>query len=269
MANVLTMNNVEINQMPQLQFISSKSLTSGVAYQRVINHKRVQDIVKKFNVHKLGTIKVSFRDGKYHVYDGQHRLMILKIINNSKECMVPCEVHYGLTYEDEARLFAEQYEGATRVDIIYQMGALVEAKDEKITDIKHAVEKVGLELSFSKSKGDNKIIAVSKIKKIYDELHEDGLTKILTLIKGSWEGISSSLDKHILGGMHLFVKVYKDEINDRIFIKNLSKIQPLMIKRIGDSDISAKGDLKYAKTILDYYNKGQTIKTKLEYKFKG
>ena len=153
MANVLTMNNVEINQMPQLQFISSKSLTSGVAYQRVINHKRVQDIVKKFNVHKLGTIKVSFRDGKYHVYDGQHRLMILKIINNSKECMVPCEVHYGLTYEDEARLFAEQYEGATRVDIIYQMGALVEAKMKKLPTLNMLLKRLVWNYLFLNQKG--------------------------------------------------------------------------------------------------------------------
>ena len=107
------------------------------------------------------------------------------------------------------------------------------------------------------------------VKKMYDELHEEGMIRSLSLIKETWDGISSSFDKHILGGMHMFLKTYSEEINDKIFVKNLSKVQPLMIKRVGDSDISAKGDLKYAKAIFDYYNKGQTVKTKLEYKFRG
>jgi hypothetical protein len=270
-SNVLKMNkNLEVgNQLPQLQFILSKNLSSGVAYQRVIDHQKVQKIVKEFNPHKLGIIKVSYRDGQYHVYDGQHRLMALKIINNNKDCMIPCEIHYGLTYEDEARLFAEQYDGATKVDIIYQMGALYEAKDEEVITLKEIVESAGLELSFSKAKGNNRIIAVSQVRKMYKELYKDGLYESLNLIKQTWDGVSSSLDKHILGGMRVFYKIYRPEVNERIFIKNLSKIQPMMIKRIGDSDISARGDLKYAKVILDYYNKGQTVKTRLDYKFKG
>jgi hypothetical protein len=268
-SNVVKFNEMNLGTTVQVQPISTKNLTSGAKYQRTIDHKKVEKIVSTYDPHKVGVIKVSYRDDNYWVYDGQHRLMALKTINHGKDCMVLCEVHYGLTYEDEARLFAEQYDGATKVDIVYQMGALLEAKDEDVVKIKDIVESTGLQIPFTKSKGNDKIVAVSKIRTIYKDLQEDGLRRILTLIKQTWNGTSSSLDKYVLGGMHQFLKTYKTEISDITFIKNLSKIEPLMIKRVGDSDMSAKGDLKYAKVILDYYNKGLTSKSRLEYNFKG
>lgn len=259
---------VENDFIVDVQYINTENLVSNSKYQRDIDRKKVEFIVSNFNPHKIGVIKVSYRDGKYHVYDGQHRLFAIKAINKGGNCIVPCEVHYNLTYADEARLFAQQYDGATKVDIVYQTRALFEAGDETIVKIKELLESVGLELSFSKSKQDRKIIAISKLRKIYNDLNKEEFSKLFTLIKGAWKGTSTSLDTEILGGMWLFYKTYKNEISEKIFIKNLSKVEPILIKRIGRADFSAKGDLKFAKVIWDKYNTNQA-KNRLDYKFKG
>lgn len=270
MSNVVKItSNKGIGVSVQNQLLNTKNLTSGAGYQRPVDSKRVERIISQFNEHKVNPIKVSFRDGRYWVYDGQHTLTVLKAMNKGEDCMVWCEVHFGLTYEDEAKLFAEQYDGSTKVDINYKMNALYEAGDPVVVDMKVKAESAGLTMNFTKGKGDNKLIAVGKLHNIYKSMGAESYRKILCLIKQAWAGQSTSLDKEILGGVAMFVDVYGEIFSEDVFVKNLRKVLPLEIKRKGDSDISAKGDLKYAKQILEAYNHGLTKKNRLDYIFKG
>lgn len=253
----------------KMELLNTKVLTSGAAYQRPIEPIKVQNIVSNFDQHKVNPIKVSLREGKYWVYDGQHTLAGLKAVNKGEDCLVWCEVHFGLTYEDEARLFAEQNDGSSKVDIAYKMKALVEAGNEEVLKIVEIVNYTGLELNFEKYKGVNKIIAIKKVRDIYKKLGGDGLKRVLYLIKQTWDGETSSLDNDILGGVALFCRTYKDKFDDNLFIKQLSKVLPIDIKRKGKSDISARGDLRFAKQILDIYNTCLRQKNRLDYEFKG
>ena len=88
--------------------INSKSIISEPSYQRMVDFSRVKKIVSNFNPNLVNPIKVSFRDGKYYVFDGQHTLKALVAKNNNRDLMVECKVYYGMTLEDEAKLFAEQ-----------------------------------------------------------------------------------------------------------------------------------------------------------------
>jgi hypothetical protein len=72
----------------------------------------------------------------------------------------------------------------------------------------------------------------------------------------------------MLGGMYLFYKTYKNIFDASMFEKSLSKVEPIVIKRRGDADISTNGDLRYAKVLLDYYNKHLRT-NRLDYRFKG
>lgn len=261
--------NEEINKNVINMELSTKLLTSGIVYQRPIDSKKVKKIMNRFDIHRFGSIKVSYRDNKYWVFDGQHRLAAIKAINNGNDCVVPCEVHNGLTYEDEAKLFATQYDNSSPVHICYKMKALYESKDEEIFSMINIVENCDLKVSFDRNKKDNKITAVRKLLQIYRELKTEGFQRVLNLIRNTWEGKPSSLEKEILGGVYMFVKTYGKIADDECFIKNLKKIDPIIIKRNGDSDFSAKKDIKYAKQIWDYYNKGLSSRNKLDYKFKG
>lgn len=265
-------NNVKKNKKEnsvkiQLMTLSTAQIKSNTDYQRDIDTKKVAKIVSNFDEHKLGVIKVSYRDGRYYVFDGQHRLAAVKLLNAGKDTMIKCEVHYGLTYADEARLFAEQYDGATKVDVLCRYKALYESGDSKVIKLKQIVEDCGFKLDFKKMKGDNRFVCVAALNTMYNKIGEEKMRKCLDLIKKTWNGESTSLDKEIIAGMTILYSLYGDDIQEKVFIRKLKGVEPIVLKRKGKSDLLTKGDTRYAKAIFMEYN-SNLRSNRLEYKFK-
>jgi len=71
-------------EMTQIMNLNTKDLISSQSYQRDVDQKRVSYIVTNYDPHKFGIIKVSFRDGKYYVFDGQHRIAAFKVLNGDQ-----------------------------------------------------------------------------------------------------------------------------------------------------------------------------------------
>lgn len=265
-------NNVRKNKKEnsvkiQLMTLSTAQIKSNTDYQRDIDTKKVAKIVSNFDEHKIGVIKVSYRDGRYYVFDGQHRLAAVKLLNAGKDTMIKCEVHYGLTYADEARLFAEQYDGATKVDVLCRYKALYESGDSKVIKLKQIVEDCGFKLDFKRMKGDNRFVCVASLNTMYNKLGEEKMRKCLGLIKKTWNGESTSLDKEIIAGMTILYSLYGDDIQEKVFIRKLKGVEPIVLKRKGKSDLLTKGDTRYAKAIFIEYN-ANLRSNRLEYKFK-
>lgn len=270
----LALNNVvDITDEPagtiKTMKLNTSVLNSTQPYQRDLDQKKIAVIVSNFNIHKFGIIKVSYRDGVYYVYDGQHRLAAIKTKNGGRDCLVECEVHYGLTYEDEARLFAEQYDGATKVDIVYKWRAMYEGRLQPVYEIVNSCKRIGIDINFSKSKTNNRIICLGELQKMWNKLKAEDTLKAISLIKETWNGDMNSFNKSIVAGMKEFYAIYKDEINEQTFVKQLRRIEPAKIEALGNSDMITRGDLKYAKVIWDVYNRNLRENNRLDYKFKG
>lgn len=77
-------------------------------YQRIPDMDRVKDIASKFDWNLVNPVKVSFRDGAYWNFDGDHTVLACKEHNGGKDLSVWCKVYHGMTYEDEAYYFAMQ-----------------------------------------------------------------------------------------------------------------------------------------------------------------
>lgn len=249
--------------------LNTSVLNSGLRYQRDIDPKKIATIISNFDKHKFGVPKVSFRDGQYNVYDGQHRVTAIKTKNGGRDCLIECEVHYGLTYEDEARLFAEQYDGTTKVDIVYKWKAMYEGRLQPVYDIVNSCKRIGIDINFSKSKANNRIICLGELQKMWNKLKAEDTLKTISLIKETWNGDMNSYNKSIVAGMKEFYAIYKDEINEQTFIKQLKRVEPAKIEALGNSDMITRGDLKYAKVIWDVYNRNLRENNRLDYKFKG
>ena len=84
--------------------IHTDRLTSGLPYQRPVNPKEVERLIREWDERLLDPITVSFRDGKFYVVDGQHRISAMREMNGGRGIMVNCKVYNGLTYEQEADL---------------------------------------------------------------------------------------------------------------------------------------------------------------------
>ena len=81
-----------------------------LSYQRNVHTTSVNKIAKAFDWARVGLPKLSYRDGKYYIIDGQHRLAAFKLwcTENMQSPMIECEVLDGLTAAQEATLFAAQ-----------------------------------------------------------------------------------------------------------------------------------------------------------------
>ena len=117
--------------------IYTSRLTSGLAYQRPVDEKEVDRLIRDWDERLLDPVIVSFRDGKFYVIDGQHRIAAMRKMNNGSEVMAVCKVYSGLTYEQEADLCYKLDKAKRRLSLSQSTNALAESgTDAEITEIK-------------------------------------------------------------------------------------------------------------------------------------
>lgn len=248
-------------------------LFSGQAYQRPVKVAKVKQIVREFDPKLLDEIVVSFRDGKFYVVDGQHRIVALKQMNGGLDVLVNCKVISGLTYEQEADLYDRLDACKTKLSISDKTRAVAEAgSDQGIQDIKKILAANGIKWIFhglGGHGGTNQITATRAILNAYSVLGFHNFAKMIRLVKRTWNGETQSLNMYIISGMALFVQTYDDKIKDDYFVKKLSKVSPQEIITAGKADTSTREmGLKYARVIWGKYNY-KAAKNALPYEFKG
>lgn len=251
--------------------IHTDRLTSGLPYQRPVNPKEVDRLVREWDERLLDPITVSFRDGKFYVIDGQHRISAMRRMNGGNGVMVNCKVYNGLTYEQEAALCYKLDKAKKRLSLSQATNALAESgTDPETSEIRQLVENCGFVWALGRSRGrTGEIVTTRALVNAYRLLGGAAFTRMLQLLWDTWEGDPRSLTAAILSGMALFVKTYETELNDRAFVSRLSQADPDEINRRGRADFSTNNTaLRFARVILEKYN-GQRGGRKLPYRFKG
>lgn len=245
--------------------IMSNKIKSDTRYQRELDMSRVKKIVKQYNPNLVNEPKVSKRDGLYYVFDGQHTIKVLEMMNHGNPVLVTCKVFEGLTVEDEAILFSEQ-NGLEKIPKTSdKFKALYFAKDIDVVSMKNAIEKSGVRCDFTNGKGKNKVCCYKSVYKIYMNYGDERLTRIMNLIRDAWDGEDNSFCKEIIEGLNIFIEKYDGLFFDYDLVKSLSPISPIQIIRDGKLS-SSPGSKKYAECILRQYNKRRSTK-KLEGSF--
>lgn len=234
--------------------LSSLVLESDTSYQRPIDAKRVARIVENFDPRLVNPLKVSDRDGHYYVFDGAHTLASLKEVNKFENFMVDCMLFHGLTYEDEAYLFALQRGESKEVATAARLKALLLSNDDRACDFRLLTERAGFRLAadgHSSSKGV--LGCVAKLWKIY-ESDPQLYSEVLRLLMDTWRGEAWSLNANIVGGMALFLRVYMNDYNRARFVKYVGGVDRLGLDRLRDASAKSK-DYSYAFAMFKLYNK--------------
>ena len=167
--------------------------------------------------------------------------------------MVECKVYYGLTDVEEAELFAEQTGLSRALESRSKFRAQYYAGHVDVTEMVMLTELAGLNCDFEKGQADNRIVAVSKLFKVFKSVSHSDFVEILKILKECWDGSKESLSTEILGGLYLFYAKYKGEFRREMLIKQLQKTSPRVIVREGKS-YSGGGDMRFAREILRVYN---------------
>ena len=116
-------------------------------YQRGVERKRVELISREFNEYIVNEPKISFRNGRYYVTDGQHTIEARILRNGGKDLPILCKVYTGLTMQQEALFFAEQNGHAAPLTAGIKLRAKVVGGDAPSKAFVAATNRVGLSLN--------------------------------------------------------------------------------------------------------------------------
>ena len=124
---------------------SSKLIYPREIYQRGVQRKRVELIAADFNEYVANEPKISFRNGKYYVVDGQHTIEARILRNGGRALPILCKVYTGMTMQQEALLFAEQNGHAAPLSAGIKLRAKVVGGDTPSKAFVAVTNRVGLE----------------------------------------------------------------------------------------------------------------------------
>lgn len=222
-------------------------------YQRPLSTRRVQAIANQWDETLANEPKLSFRDGKYYCFDGQHTIAARKLRNGGKDLDIRAKVYTGLTYEEEAWEEAHQHDNVKRMSALERVKALYEAKDRDVLNMFAATNGLGIEMSFFMSEKDNKINCLDTALSIYRKLGAPKYIEILSLIRDTWGGAYPCYNSQIVRGVADFSARYSGRFSRQNFIKKLSAVHPVALMR--DAKLRVGSRSKVCDEICAVYNR--------------
>ena len=131
--------------------INSAFLEIPADYQRELNIPNVEKMSAEFTELIANPPKVSYRDGHYFVFDGQHTIVTRKTMNGGNDLPIICKVYTGLTKEEEAILFSKQTGVSRPLTAGAELRAALVGKDAESIAFLNATESTGLQLGLDRA----------------------------------------------------------------------------------------------------------------------
>ena len=259
------MANVNAAHWSEIRVLPLGSLKVDTRYQRFYEETWSRKIADEFKPVLFDTLQVSFRDGSYWVFDGQHRMNAAKMKFQDDNYPVTCKVYHGLTQEEEAKLFYEFNISKKKMSAADMLKSQAFYGEEDVQEFLTHTQNAGFIIDPAKRVNCRYgIQAVMKAKTIFERLGPETYDRMLSLLKSTWTGEKWSTSQNMLGGMGVFLKTYGDQINDEKFISQLKDVtEGMMAKESGRYTEESKG-VAYASALVGFYNKGlRTGKLKL------
>ena len=171
------------------------------SYQRTVqNH--VRTIAEEWDDMKCDPLKINYReDGNLYVWDGQHRLVALKIMGID---YVLCVITVGLTQKQEAALFGCQGNGIKKPNPYDIYRANVCSGQEIDSAIKSMCDKYGLSVDKNNKKAGN-LTCLTLARKIFEKGYEDReyFEWVLDLLhKVKWNELAQSHCHRIINSLY-------------------------------------------------------------------
>lgn len=232
--------------------IALKYLESNQDYQRNVSEAHVKRAVENFDPYQVNPVKVSRRNGRNYVFNGQHTIEIIAEVTGSRDTLVWCMIYDDLEYKHEADIFANQQKYVRQLTAYDIFNAKIESGDEEAHVIKSIVENYNLTLS--NNKYPHTICAISTLVYIYEKYGCKILDATIRLCVATWQGENNSLSSYILKAVAVIIHVYQQELNEELFKEKLGLIPINQITRSAKAMQNGTKGLGYAITILNFYN---------------
>lgn len=250
-----TMTDIENATVYKMRLIPSQDLiVPRKLYQRDEEQAKIRRIVAQWDERIANEPKVSERDGKFYVFDGQHTVIARESRNNGQSVNILCKVYNNLTANDEAILFAKQTGASSKPKSGEQLRAYVFAGDKDAIAFCDATEQVGLLIDITGTRYDGHLACISTARRIYDRIGEDFYKESMQIIVDAWKGSADSLRNEIIKAVSEFVRLYHGQYDRKQLIHNLKAVKPIKIRNNIIVDLDRPDNKKYVYQIWKLYN---------------
>lgn len=252
--------NVVAEKNSRSKFVGAKVMRVPVGlirmadYQRPVDMNKVMAIVREFDPRRVRPIELSFRDGAYYCFDGQHRLRAYQHLGHTE---IDAQVHFGLTHEEEAKLFADQHRNEKHISKRDEWRARIVAgqADASAMEIASTLNAFGYTMGVAPHANLTPVGAIHEVQRIYEETGLYGLQTALAIASGAWGNTREAVHREILSGLRTIVKSYPlQRTHVKRFVKKLSAFPPNEILK-KSATVFGRGGKRTARCMVDYYNR--------------
>lgn len=248
-----------VGDKPELKWVPVDLIIVDRNYQREIKPTRVAQILREFNWAQFGAISLNEHDdGRYSVYDGQHRTAAARAHPHILEVPAVC-VRVGGTSQ-EAQAFIGMNVNRTAVTTVERFWAGIEAQDAEMLRVRDVLASAGCEViqAIGVKPAANKTTAVTAVQRSIQRYGEAATAQACKALVSAWAN-----DPTALGGVHIqalarLFRGNKDVIQfgrvvDKLKASDRKQLaaQAETLRKIGGGD----AQLNLSKALVEIYNK--------------
>lgn len=215
---------------PYIAALRVGDLFADPTYQRDLDTARVDRMSNEYDRTLLGVLEVSAReDGRYAIIDGQHRWAVVERVSGADEHLA-CQVHTGLSQEEEARLFLEIDTGRRNLTWWDRWRARRGQGDPSVLAIDEVLKRHQLQVN--PAPDDGHIRATKALETIVDDLGDlQLLDSVLIVLTSAFGRSFDAFDGGIMQGVALVLSHYDaDELDTDRLVLQLRDIPPRQLR---------------------------------------
>ena len=235
------------------KMVNSALLIPCIEYQRMLRMEKVSQIAENFSEYIANEPKVSYRDGRFYVFDGQNTVEARRTCNGGKDVTIRCKVFYGLTKEDEATLFAIQTGNATCLTAGERLRANLVAENPDALYFVGITSNAGAEFSYDGIRAPWKIYCIETVYELYKQYGCERYVEMLHIINEAWKGNVDSYLAGVIRGVARFISVYEGEYSRERLVQQLARTHPKTITQLAQKDTGSSAN-RHMRQILRIYN---------------
>lgn len=201
----------------KLEWVPLEQMKVSPVAQRELRQERVDRLLAEFDLEKLGTLTVNWRDNSWWIIDGQHRAETLRQMGYADQS-VECWTYRGLTVEEEAEKFLGLNDYLA-VGVYPRYKVAVTAGRPVETDIDRIVRSLKLRVSLDKTQGA--VRAVGTLRKVYMRGGPACLARTLAIIRDAYG--DPGMEAMVIEGIALVCDRYNGDLPDERAVLALSQ----------------------------------------------
>lgn len=221
-------------------------------YQRELSARKIEDIIRDFDENRVCLIVVNYRNGRFWITDGQHTAAVLQRLG------IPTawyKVMINESLEYEAKLFADQDKGSSRVSNNDKFFARLCAKEPAAMIIKEITSKynVSIRKKVNSCCKSMEVGCIRTLDYIVNNFGKNGLDFVFqTIIELGWHKYDNGFSEPI---MQLYA-AYKYCAGNK---KNYALLMTTLRAIDSPDNLIRKSEEKF-KNALSHYNKKYVAK---------